>query len=164
MPSKTIQVLFLCTANSARSIMAEALLNALGGGRFQAHSAGSHPSGEVHPLALELLERNGYPTRGLRSKGWDEFSGPRAPRFDFVITVCDAAAGETCPLFLGKHLRSHWSTPDPAMAKGDERAKRRAFQHAFELLRRRVQRFTSLPFESVDTGAMQSLLGEVAEA
>lgn len=164
MSRKPIRVLFLCTANSARSIMAEAALNALGGGRFEAYSAGSHPSGTVHPLALELIERAGYPTKGLRSKGWDEFSGPRAPRFDFVITVCDAAAGETCPVFLGKHLRSHWSTPDPAMAKGDERAKRRAFQHAFEMLTRRVQRFTSLPFESVDTSAMQSLLGEVSEA
>jgi len=140
-------VLFLCSGNSARSIMAESLLNALGGGRFQGFSAGSRPTGQVHPIALELLERNGYPTALARSKGWVEFTTPSAPRIDIVITVCDEAAREACPLFPGHPLRAHWGVADPAAAIGDDAARRQAFERAFLILRRRVQQLTSLPFD-----------------
>ena len=160
---RRIHVLFLCTANSSRSIMAEALLNELGGGRFQAYSAGSHPSGAVNPFAMETLARNGYSVAGLRSKSWDVFAKPGAPSMDFVITVCDSAAGEVCPIFPGGPVKAHWGVPDPAAAEGDDEAKRAAFREAMGVLRRRVQRFTSLPFESVDPKAMQALVREIAE-
>lgn len=143
-------VLFLCTANSARSIMAESLLNTLGGGRFRAFSAGSHPGGRVNPLAVEALHRAGCDTRGLRSKGMDEFAAAGAPPLDFVITVCDAAARESCPVFPGKAVKAHWGMPDPAAVQGGEEAQRAAFAAALATLRRRVQHFTSLPFESID--------------
>lgn len=157
-------VLFLCTGNSARSIMAESLLNALGGRRFRGHSAGSHPRGRVHPVALEVLARGGYPTSGLRSKDWGEFTGPDAPRIDFVITLCDAAAGEACPAFPGKHVRAHWSMPDPAAVDGSEEAELRAFLETLSILRRRIQRFTSLPFSSVDRRALEPELRAIGEA
>jgi arsenate reductase len=157
-------VLFLCTANSARSIMAESVLNALGGGRFRAYSAGSHPSGRVNPLAVELLARNGYPADGLRSKGWDEFARKDAPPIDFVITVCDNAAGEVCPIFPGRPVSAHWGIPDPAAVEGSDEDKRRAFAVALATLRQRIQRFTSLPFDSVDRIALARPLREIGEA
>jgi len=157
-------VLFLCTGNSARSIMAEAILSALGGGRFRAFSAGSHPTGRVNPFALELLEKNGYSTQALRSKAWDEFTGPKAPPIDFVITVCDAAASEACPIFPGRAVKAHWGVADPAAVEGSDDDKRRAFGEAFAILRRRIQRFTGLPFESVDKTAMKGVLAEIGKA
>ena len=154
-------VLFLCTANSARSIIAESLLNALGGDRFRAFSAGSHPSGRVHPLAIEVLAANGYPVSGVRSKGWDEFARPGAQRIDFVITVCDAAAGEACPIFPGRPVTAHWGVLDPAAVTGSDEEKRRAFVAVLGTLRRRVQTLTSLPFDSVDRIALRSQLREI---
>jgi arsenate reductase len=159
----SINVLFLCTGNSARSIMAEGILNALGGGRFRGYSAGSHPSGRVNPIALELLAKDGYPTQGVRSKSWDEFTGPKAPRIDFVVTVCDNAAHEACPIFPGRPVAAHWGVADPAAAQGNDDDKRRAFRAAFDILRRRVQRFTGLPFESVDKLALRGAMREIAE-
>ena len=159
----TINVLFLCTGNSARSIMAESILNALGGGRFRAFSAGSHPTGRVNPFALEILVKNGYPTQDVRSKAWDEFTGAKAPRIDFVITVCDAAAAEACPIFPGHAVKAHWGVADPAAVEGSDDDKRRAFSVAFGILRRRIQRFTGLPFESVDKTALRGAMREIAE-
>ena len=154
-------VLFLCTANSARSIIAESLLNAFGGDRFRAFSAGSHPSGRVHPLAIEVLAANGYPVSGVRSKDWDEFARAGAPRIDFVITVCDNAAGEACPVFPGRPVTAHWGVPDPAGVSGGDEEKRRAFVDVLQVLRRRVQALTSLPFDSVDRIALLSQLREI---
>jgi arsenate reductase len=154
-------VLFLCTANSARSIIAESLLNALGGGRFRAFSAGSHPSGRVNPLAVEMLAKSGYPASGLRSKGWDEFARPDAPAIDFVITVCDNAAGEVCPIFPGRPISAHWGIPDPASVEGTDEEKRAAFRAALGTLRRRIQHFTSLPFDSVDRMALGKVMAEI---
>ena len=154
---------YLCTANSARSIMAESVLNALGGGRFRAFSAGSHPSGRVNPLALELLERSGYPIEGLRSKGWDQFARPDAPPIDFVITVCDNAAGEACPIFPGRPVSAHWGIPDPAAVEGSDADKRAAFAAALGVLRRRIQHLTSLPLESYDRAAFGKQLRSIAE-
>lgn len=155
-------VLFLCTGNSARSIMAEALLNALGGGRFHAFSAGSHPTGRVSPIALELLERHGYDARGARSKSWDEFARPGAPKIDFVITVCDSAAAVGCPAFPGRPVAAHWGIPDPAAIQGSVEHQRPAFLAALVILRRRVQTFTSLPFESTDKRALEGMVREIA--
>jgi arsenate reductase len=134
-------VLFLCTGNSARSILAEAYLNSAGAGRFRAYSAGSHPNGKVNPLALELLEKKGIATRGLRSKSWDEFAQPGAPRLDFVFTVCDNAAGEVCPLWPGQPVKEHWGVPDPAAAQGSNEEKREAFLAAFTQLSTRIDQF-----------------------
>jgi arsenate reductase len=156
-------VLFLCTGNSARSIMAESILNALGGGRFQAFSAGSRPAGEVHSLAIEALERNGYPTWDSHSKGWQGFATARSPRIDFVITVCDTAAGESCPLFPGRPVSAHWGVPDPAAANGDEDERRRAFRDALVVLRRRIQQLTSLPLESMDRIQIAAQLRDIGE-
>ena len=161
MHPKTINVLFVCTGNSARSIIAEGLLNALGGGRFRAFSSGSHPTGRVNPFALEVLERNGYPTGGLRSKSWDEFARPKAPPIDFVITVCGNAAGEVCPIFPGKPVSAHWGLPDPAAVEGSDEDKRRAFRETLDVMRRRVQRFTGLPFESTDKQALKGAMAEI---
>ena len=141
--------------------MAEAVLNTLGGGRFRAFSAGSDPTGRVHPLALEVLVRAGYSTAGLHSKDWSSFARSRAPRLDFVITVCDNAAGEACPPFPGPPLPAHWSIPDPAAAEGTDAEKRRAFRDALRMLARRVQRFTSLPFDSVDKDALRGSIEEI---
>lgn len=154
-------VLFLCTGNSARSVIAEVLLNALGGGRFRAYSAGSHPEGRIHPLTLETLTQQGYDVSGLRSKSWDEFTGTKAPRIDFVLTLCDEAAGEACPAFAGKFVRAHWGMPDPAAVSGSAEAQRAAFRDAVIEIRRRVQRFTSLPFDSLDPRALQPLVAEI---
>lgn len=136
-------ILFLCTGNSARSILAEAYLNWAGKGRFRAHSAGSHPGGRVNPLALELLEKQGIPTQGLRSKSWDEFAAPGAPKLDFVFTVCDNAAGETCPLWPGQPVKAHWGVADPAAAQGSDEEKRKAFLAAFTQLSSRIDAFLS---------------------
>jgi arsenate reductase len=154
-------VLFLCTGNSARSILAESMLNALGGGRFRAFSAGSHPTGRVNPMAVELLARSGYPANGLRSKSWDEFARKDSPPIDFVITVCDAAAGESCPVFPGRPVAAHWGVPDPAAVEGDDHTRRQAFASALGVLRRRIQEFTSLPFDSVDRIALGAALREI---
>ena len=159
-----MNVLFVCTGNSARSIMAEALLNAMGAGRFKAYSAGSHPRGRIHPAALETLARNRIDTMGLRSKDWTEFTRRGAPRMDFVITLCDAAAGEPCPAFPGRFVRAHWGLPDPAAVEGSEQAEQRAFLDALSILRRRIQRFTGLPFGSVDPMALEAQLAEIGES
>jgi len=159
--SKPVRVLFVCTANSARSIMAESILNAVGGERFRAFSAGSHPSGRVNPLALEALARTGYSAAGARSKSWDEFAAKGAPAIDFVITVCDSAAGEACPVFPGRPVSAHWGIPDPAAAGGSDEEQRRAFAKALGTLRRHIQQFTSLPFESVDRRALGGLMMEI---
>ncbi|OAI51643.1 hypothetical protein AYO46_07750 [Betaproteobacteria bacterium SCGC AG-212-J23] len=134
-------VLFLCTGNSARSILAEAYLNWAGRGRFYAHSAGSHPGGKVNPFALELLQRKGIPTDGLHSKSWDVFAKPGAPNLDFVFTVCDNAAGEVCPLWPGRPIKGHWGVPDPAAVQGSDEEKRKAFLDAFNRLSSRIDAF-----------------------
>lgn len=143
-------VLFLCTGNSARSILAEALINELGGGRFRGFSAGSHPKGEVHPMSLEVLKEAGIPTEGLRSKSWDEFATPDAPKMDFVFTVCDSAAGEACPFWPGQPMTAHWGIEDPAAVEGPEFRKRAAFEDAMRYMRNRVTAFMNLPMNSID--------------
>ena len=151
-------VLFLCTGNSARSILGEALLNALGGGRFRAYSAGSHPRGEVHSLALDVLRENGIPIEGLRSKSWDEFAGPDAPPMHFVFTVCDTAAGETCPIWPGRPVTAHWGIEDPAAVEGPEFRRRAAFEDAYRFMRNRIEAFVSLPLASIDSLALAARL------
>lgn len=158
------RVLFLCSANSARSIMAEALLRTLGGGRFKAFSAGSHPAGRVHPFAIEALARNGCDVIGLRSKAWSEFTGPGARPMDYVITVCDSAADEACPVFPGAAVRVRWAVPDPAAVQGSDEERRRAFGETLATLRRRIQHFTGLPFESVHPAALQGLVRAIGES
>jgi len=158
MPDRPLNVLFLCTANSARSIMAEALLRALGQGRFNAFSAGSYPAGAVNPLARRLLAEQGLATEGLRSKSWDEFAAPAAPAMDFVFTVCNQAAGEVCPVWPGHPVTAHWSIPDPAAADGGEAERMLAFRDAFRLLERRLKLFVSLPLGKLDRLAVK---GEV---
>jgi len=143
-------VLFLCTGNSARSIMGEALFNTMGAGRFKAYSAGSHPTGKVNSFAIEQVQRLGYPVEGLRSKSWDEFAAPGAPKMDFVITVCDKAAGEVCPFWPGQPITAHWGFPDPAAVKGSDEEKRAAFTQIFHQMRNRVQLLLSLPLETLD--------------
>ncbi|HTV80207.1 MAG TPA: arsenate reductase ArsC [Steroidobacteraceae bacterium] len=150
MADRCYSVLFLCTGNSARSILAESLMNHWGRGRIRAYSAGSHPKGTVHPIALELLRQTGMPTAGLRSKAWDEFAAPGAPPIDLVITVCDNAAGETCPLWPGHPVKAHWGVPDPAAAEGSDLQQWSAFRGAFRALENRIQLFLSLPLESLD--------------
>jgi arsenate reductase len=154
MTDRVYNVLFLCTGNSARSILAEAILNCHGRGRFKAYSAGSHPNGTVNPRALALLERMGLPTAGLRSKAWDEFARPGAPPLDFVFTVCDNAAGEVCPVWPGQPMTAHWGQPDPAAVDGTELDKTSAFRDAFRMLERRIALFTSLPMASLDRLAL----------
>jgi arsenate reductase len=161
MASRTCNVLFLCTGNSARSVLAEALLNHLGRGRFKAHSAGSHPTGRVHPLTLETLRTLGLPTEGLRSKSWDEFARPGAPPIDFIITVCDSAAGETCPIWPGKPVSAHWGVEDPAAVEGTEEQKRTAFRNAATVLRRRIELFLALPLEKLEVHAVQAKLRDI---
>ena len=154
-------VLFLCTGNSARSIMAEALLNFWSRGRFTAYSAGSYPKGAVHPLALEILERAHLPTKHLRSKSWDEFATPDAPPLHFVVTVCDRAAQEVCPIWPGQPMTAHWGIADPAAAEGTEDEKRRAFNTAFRELDNRIKIFTSLRIDSLDRLALQKQLDRI---
>jgi arsenate reductase len=148
--SQRLNVLFLCTGNSARSILAEAILNRLGGDRFNAYSAGSHPTGEVNPLAKELLNERGYPTDDLRSKPWDEFAAPDSPKMSFIITVCDNAAGESCPVWPGHPMTAHWGLPDPAAVDGRLEAKRRAFVETFSILEKRIRRLLAVPLEGFD--------------
>ncbi len=155
-------VLFLCTGNSARSILAEALLGVLGKDRFHAYSAGSHPSGSVQPLALEFAIRLGYPADALRSKSWDEYALPDAPRMDFVITVCDNAAGEVCPIWPGHPVSAHWGVPDPAAVTGDDDARRAAYRDAFTILRRRVELLLALPLDTLDRLARERELRAIA--
>jgi arsenate reductase len=156
--SAPYNVLFLCTANSARSILAEQLLKHWGRGRFRAYSAGSRPSGTVHPIALALLEQMNLSTAGLRSKSWDELAGPDAPRFDFVITVCDRAAAEVCPVWPGAPMTAHWGVADPAAVEGDEPQRWLAFRQAFRELENRIKIFTSLPIKSLDLLRLQERL------
>ena len=150
MSDRVFNVLFLCTGNSARSILAEVLMNRWGGGRFKGFSAGSHPKGAVHPLALDLLRSRGLPTNGLRSKSWDEFAQPGAPNLDFVFTVCDDAAGEVCPYWPGQPVTGHWGVEDPAAVEGSDAEKRRAFLHACTVLEARIKLFSCLPLRSLD--------------
>jgi len=157
-------VLFLCTGNSARSIMAESILNQLGGGQFVAYSAGSFPSGKVHPLALDLLQHNRIPTEHLRSKPWDEFARSGAPKLDFVFTVCDKAAGEICPLWPGQPMTAHWGIADPAAVTGTDEQKRHAFFNAFRELSQRIRIFTSLPIRSLDSIKLQEHLDAIGRA
>ena len=161
MAPKTYNVLFLCTGNSARSIMAEVLLDHWGRGRFKGYSAGSFPRGAVHPLALDLLTRSHLPTSGLRSKSWDEFAKPSAPRMDFVFTVCDQAAGEICPVWPGNPVTAHWGVPDPAAAQGTEAERRRAFREAYLMLENRIKLFSSLRIEALDRLAIKRKVDEI---
>lgn len=163
MPDHLYNVLFLCTANSARSILAEAIMNREGLGHFKAYSAGSMPKGEVHPYALDLLRSLNYDTGFARSKGWDEFAVPDAPKMDFVFTVCDNAAGEVCPVWPGQPMTAHWGVPDPAAATGTEAEIRVAFADAYRMLESRISIFTNLPLKSIDTLTLQSRLDQIGD-
>jgi len=160
---KVYNVLVLCTGNSARSIMAEALFKRLGRGRFRAYSAGSHPTGQVHPLALELLKKNGHPVDELRSKHWDEFSRPDTPDMDFVLTVCDKAAGESCPVWPGRPVTAHWGFEDPAAIDGTEVQRRAAFERIYREITGRIQLFLSLSIEKLDRLALQQRVREIGK-
>ena len=158
---KPLNVLFLCTGNSARSILAEAYLNAAGKGRFVAYSAGSWPTGAVNPYALELLRKNRFPVEGLRSKSWDEFAAPGAPRLDFVFTVCDQAAGEVCPVWPGQPITAHWGVKDPAAVEGSDKEKRKAFFRAYNELTTRISLFLNLPMVKLERLTLQKRLEEI---
>ena len=158
---KTYNVLFLCTGNSARSVIAETILNRLGKGRFRAYSAGSYPKGEVHPLAIDLLKSLGMPTDGLRSKSWDEFAAPGAPQMDFVFTVCDDAAGEVCPIWPGSPVTAHWGVPDPAAVEGEEATRRNAFREAYSRLDRRIRLFTRLRVGDLDRVSIKKSVDDI---
>ena len=161
---RTYNVLFLCTGNTARSILAESLLNTLGKGKFRAFSAGSFPKGQVHPMAIELLKRTNLPAEGFRSKSWDEFASPGAPPIDFIFTVCDNAAGEVCPLWPGKPMTAHWGIADPAAAQGTEAEKALAFRKALKELETRIKLFTSLPIDSLDRMTLHAKLREIGKS
>ena len=163
MADRPYNVLFLCTGNSARSILAESLLNHWGKGRFHAYSAGSHPKGQVHPLSIELLKRLELPAEGLRSKSWDEFAQPGAPPLDFVFTVCDNAAGEICPVWPGQPMTAHWGVEDPAAAEGTDAEKLAAFRKALRSLESRVKLFTSLPIASLDKMTLQRRIDAIGK-
>jgi protein-tyrosine-phosphatase len=163
MTERPYNVLFLCTGNSARSIIAEVLLNYWGKGRFRAFSAGSHPKGRVHPLAIEILRHNHLPTEDLRSKSWDEFARPDAPPLDFVFTVCDNAAQEICPIWPGQPMTAHWGIHDPAAVEGSDEERQRAFQKAFRELDARLKIFTSLRLESLDELSLQRQLDAIGK-
>jgi arsenate reductase len=163
MVDKIYNVLFLCTGNSARSILAEAVLNnlATGKGRFHAYSAGSHPKGAVNPFAMETLQHNKFPVEGLRSKSWDEFATPSAPHLDFVFTVCDQAAQEACPYWPGQPMTAHWGLPDPAAVEGNDEAKHKAFRDTLLVLRRRIEIFASLPLDKLDKLAIRKHIKDI---
>jgi arsenate reductase len=161
---RVFNVLFLCTGNSARSVIAESILNRDGMGRFRAFSAGSHAKGAVHPLALKVLEDAGYPTAGLRSKPWDEFALADAPPLDFVFTVCDNAAGEACPVWPGQPMTAHWGIEDPAAVEGNDMQRLAAFVAAFRYLKNRITTFASLPVASLDRVSLQARLTEIGQA
>jgi arsenate reductase (thioredoxin) len=161
--SKTYNVLFLCTGNSARSIIAECILRRLGQGRFNAFSAGSHPAGSVNPYALELLKRLNHSTDGLRSKDWEEFAQPGAPEMDFVFTVCDRAAAEVCPVWPGQPMSAHWGFPDPAHFDGTEPEKRALFADVYGQIHNRISIFVSLPLASLDKLALKKRLDEMGQ-
>ena len=164
MAERTFNVLFLCTGNSARSILAEACLNSIGRSRFRAYSAGSHPTSKVNPFAIELLEKNTIPTQLLRSKAWDEFAKPGAPKMDIIITVCDQAAGEVCPVWPGQPITAHWGVEDPAVVAGDDNTRRAAFVKAFALLQKRIALLTNLPLESLDRMVAERQLRSIGKA
>lgn len=163
MQQKTFNVLFLCTGNSARSIMAEALLTTMGKGRFRVFSAGSQPGGTVHPLAVEQVKSTGYPLDNLRSKSWDEYAAPDAPKMDFIITVCDNAAGEVCPIWPGQPVSAHWGFEDPAAAIGSDDEKRAVFVKVFRQIMARVNIFVSLPIDMLEKNAIQRELKKIGE-
>ncbi len=160
---KPYNVLILCTGNSARSIIGEALFNTLGAGRFNAFSAGSHPTGRINPFAIEQVRAFGYPIENLRSKSWDEFAAPGAPQLDFVITVCDKAAGEVCPFWPGQPITAHWGFPDPASIEGSDEEKRAAFAQTLRQMRRRVELFLNLPIETLDTLAIEKKMRAIGQ-
>ncbi|MAA99034.1 MAG: ArsR family transcriptional regulator [Stappia sp.] len=162
--SQVHNVLFLCTGNSARSIMAEAILTQEGGGRFRAFSAGSQPKGEVHPFAIDLLAREGHDTAFARSKSWEEFATADAPRMDFVFTVCDQAASESCPVWPGQPMTAHWGVPDPAAATGNDAERRFAFADAYRMLSTRISIFVNLPIASLDSLSLSRRLDEIGKA
>ena len=161
---KPYNVLFICTGNSARSILAEGLLNHLGGDRFKAYSAGSHPKGEVNPFALTELRSLGIPTDGFRSKGWEEFAATGAPELDLVFTVCDTAAGEVCPVWPGQPLTAHWGLPDPAAVEGSDEAKAKAFHDTAITLKRRIELMMALPLASLDRLAIHNEIKDIGKA
>ena len=161
---KTYNVLFLCTGNSARSILAEAILNHLGRGHFRAYSAGSKPAGKVHPTSLRLLQRMGLSSVDLRSKSWDEFAGNDAPQMDFIFTVCDSAAGEECPLWPGSPVSAHWGMPDPAAGTGSEAEQNKSFEQVCQQMIRRIQIFISLPFAKLDQLSLLRQLQEIGRS
>lgn len=161
MTDKALNVLFLCTHNSARSIIAECIINRLGNGRFKGYSAGSQPSGRVHPYAMDLLRQLNYDTADLRSKSWEEFAVPGAPQLDFVFTVCDSAANETCPVWPGQPMSAHWGLPDPSAAEGTESERRFAFADTHRMLFQRIGIFTALPLASLDTLSLQRRLDDI---
>lgn len=154
-------VMFLCTGNSARSILAEALLNRIGGDRFVAYSAGSHPKGQVHPLAIELLQAQGFPTETLRSKSWNEFACADAPKMDFIVTVCDSAAAESCPVWPGHPMTAHWGIPDPAAVEGTIEVRRKAFRDAFLAMQSRIRLFVSLQIATLDRMSLKRELDAI---
>lgn len=161
MDDKTYNVLFICTGNSARSVIAEGLMNELGQGRFKAFSAGSHPKGSVHPLAIKTLATHRIPTDGFRSKSWEEFARPDAPELHFVFTVCDEAAGEVCPVWPGQPMTAHWGMPDPAGVEGDEQVREKAFLDTFITMKRRIELMLSLPLASLDRLAIQKEIKDI---
>ena len=161
---KTTNVLVLCTGNSARSIMSEALINVLGEGRFYAYSAGSQPTGHVNPFAAEQAQSIGYPMENVRSKSWDEFSQPESPHMDIVITVCDNAAGESCPLWRGTPIKVHWGFEDPSNVQGTDEEKRQAFAHTFGLIRQKIQQLVDLPIETMSQESMIEALSQIGES
>ena len=164
MSDPTYNVLFLCTGNSARSILAEAYLNHRGRGKFRAYSAGSHPTGRVNPMVLDLLERCGIPVSGLRSKSWEEFAAPHGPPMDFVFTVCDRAAGEVCPVWPGRPVTGHWGVPDPAAAQGTDSRKMRAVEDALRMLERRIDLFMCLSISSLDRMSLRERVRQIGES
>lgn len=163
MSDQLLNVLFICTGNSARSILAEGILNAMGGNRFKAYSAGSHPKGEVHPMALEVLQRLGMAQDGFRSKSWDEFASPDAPVMNFVFTVCDNAAGEICPVWPGQPLTAHWGVYDPATVDGGDDKQRQAFNDVAQILKRRIDLMLALPPHSLQALSIQAQLNAIGK-